>query len=276
MSTPVFGFSVGDFVTVATLIWKLCKALSDASEDSKVFRDVQVELFAFNGVVVQLQQSIRNVIALPEGEWLVVKRTLQQTKATVEEFGRHISTFKADPSDSEGTQAIVNWKKRVLWSFTGGKKIKSFRESMQSYSAILTLTLQSFNKFVLYPHRQRVMQSKSCFSLAVQNLDQRLTTEARDLSLQLQRNTDDIRSQVNRVIEEPWDQKPIRFQDAIGRRYPLPLEVCRTLEVHYFAYSNSTRKTRTDEVIGSFGLFKTFIQRHPNSRCYQAEIDLVI
>src|SRR6266568_1869981 len=56
----------------------------------------------------------------------------------------------------------------------------------------------------------------------------------------------DIRSQVNRAIEEPWDQKPIRFQDAIGRRYPLPLEVCRTLEVHCFAYFNSISKTGTN------------------------------
>lgn len=150
MPTPAFGFSIGDFVTVAALIWKLCKALSDAPEGSKIFRDVQIELFAFNGVIVQLQQSIRNVIALPEEEWLAVKKTLQQTKATVEEFSRYIDTFKAGPSGKEGTQAIVTWKKRFVWSLSGERKIKSFRESMQSYSAILTLTLQSFTKFVLY------------------------------------------------------------------------------------------------------------------------------
>ena len=150
MPTPAFGFSIGDFVTVAALIWKLCKALSDAPEGSKIFRDVQIELFAFNGVIVQLQQSIRNVIALPEEDWLAVKKTLQQTKATVEEFSRYIDMFKAGPSGKEGTQAIVTWKKRFVWSLSGERKIKSFRESMQSYSAILTLTLQSFTKFVLY------------------------------------------------------------------------------------------------------------------------------
>ena len=153
MPPPAFGFSVGDFITVATLIWKLCKALNNKSEDSKIFRNVQVELFAFNGIIVQVQQSIRNGIALPEEEWLVVKKTLQQTKATVEEFGRYIDTFEAGPPDKEGTQAIVNWKKRVVWSLSAGKKVKSFRESMQSYSAILTLTLQSFNKFILHLRR---------------------------------------------------------------------------------------------------------------------------
>lgn len=112
------------------------------------------------------------------------------------------------------------------------------------------------------------MYAEICFSLAVQNLDQRLTTEARDLSLQLQRNTNDIRSQVSRTIEEPWDQKPIRFQDAIGRRYPLPLEVCRTLEVHCFAYFNSISKQELMELTGSPGLSKAFIQRYSNPRCH--------
>ena len=153
MPTPAFGFGVGDVVAVTTLIWKLCKALSDASEDSKIFRDVQVELFAFHGIVVQLQQSIRNAMALPEEGWSVVQKTLQQTKATVGEFGRYIDTFKAGFADEEGTHAIIKLKRRVVWSLSGEKKIKSFRESMQTYSSILTLTLQSFNKFVLYFRR---------------------------------------------------------------------------------------------------------------------------
>lgn len=36
---------------------------------------------------------------------------------------------------------------------------------------------------------------------------------------------------VSRSLDEPWDQRPMRFQDAIGRRYPVPLEVCSTFEV---------------------------------------------
>lgn len=150
MAPPAFGFSVGDFVTVSMLIWKLGKAMSDAPEQSKAFRDVQVELSAFNSILTQLQQSIRNAVALPEEGWLMVKKTLQQTQATVEEFGRYIDSLNGGPHDGEATKAIVNWKKRVRWSFSGGKKLENFRKSMQSYSAILTLTLQSFNKSVFY------------------------------------------------------------------------------------------------------------------------------
>ena len=37
MPAPVFGFGVGDVVAVSTLIWKLCKALKDTSDDLRDF-----------------------------------------------------------------------------------------------------------------------------------------------------------------------------------------------------------------------------------------------
>lgn len=79
----------------------------------------------------------------------MVKQTLQQTKATVEEFGRYFDIFKANPPRKEGTDTIASWMRRIVWSLSGVKKTKCFRDSMQRYSAILTLTLQLFNKFVL-------------------------------------------------------------------------------------------------------------------------------
>ena len=41
----------------------------------------------------------------------------------------------------------------------------------------------------------------------------------------------EITTQISRSLDEPWDQRPMKFQDAIGRRYPVPLEVCNTFEV---------------------------------------------
>lgn len=146
MPALVFGFSVGDFVAIATLLWKLGKALNNATEVSKVFCNVQVKVFAFNSLIIQLQQSVANAAALPEEQWPMLQQTLEQTEATTADFCRYIDTFKADGSNR--TQTIQNWKKRVTWSLLGDTKIKSFRESMRSYSAIPTLTLQSLNKFV--------------------------------------------------------------------------------------------------------------------------------
>ena len=40
----------------------------------------------------------------------------------------------------------------------------------------------------------------------------------------------DLKAHITNSLE-PWDQKPMRFQDALGRRYPVPLEVCNTFDV---------------------------------------------
>ncbi|KAG9253978.1 uncharacterized protein F5Z01DRAFT_687413 [Emericellopsis atlantica] len=40
----------------------------------------------------------------------------------------------------------------------------------------------------------------------------------------------EITAQISRSLDEPWDQKPMKFQDALGRRYPVPLEVCGTFK----------------------------------------------
>ncbi|ETS84539.1 hypothetical protein PFICI_02564 [Pestalotiopsis fici W106-1] len=39
----------------------------------------------------------------------------------------------------------------------------------------------------------------------------------------------DLKAHITNSLE-PWDQKPMRFQDALGRRYPVPLEVCNTFD----------------------------------------------
>ncbi|KAL4791407.1 hypothetical protein BDV19DRAFT_310967 [Aspergillus venezuelensis] len=55
-----FGFSAGDFIAAANLIWNISQALSDASEDSKLFRGIQLELFALHNVIVQFRDTVTN------------------------------------------------------------------------------------------------------------------------------------------------------------------------------------------------------------------------
>lgn len=51
------------------------------------------------------------------------------------------------------------------------------------------------------------------------------------LHQEMQNGTKQLKLHMDNTFQEPWDQKPIRFQDAIGRRYPVPLEICGTFEV---------------------------------------------
>ncbi|KAH8802517.1 hypothetical protein F5884DRAFT_836489 [Xylogone sp. PMI_703] len=94
----------------------------------------------------------------------------------------------------------------------GKTKIQQFRESIQSYSTILGLIMQSLN------------------NQTIQGLEQRMQAGSRNVSLQMQTGTELIKLHIDTALQESWDQKPIRFQDAVGRRYPIPLEVCGTFE----------------------------------------------
>lgn len=54
---------------------------------------------------------------------------------------------------------------------------------------------------------------------------------SKNLELQISEATDQIKVEISRGIEQPWDNKPLRFQDALGRRYPIPIEICGSFEV---------------------------------------------
>lgn len=48
--------------------------------------------------------------------------------------------------------------------------------------------------------------------------------------IQAKYNSLDLKAHITSSLE-PWDQRPMQLQDAVGRRYPVPLEVCSSFEV---------------------------------------------
>jgi hypothetical protein len=145
MPAPGFGFSVGDFVAVTGLIWQLCQALDDSAEDAKLFKEVQLELFAFNSVILQVQQSVLKSARLSDEVASRLEKTLHQIKATAEDFYQHIRSFKSRASSADNVRGMTQLRMKVTWSFSGKKKVEPFRAAMQSYSAALTLIMQALN-----------------------------------------------------------------------------------------------------------------------------------
>ncbi|KAL4909710.1 hypothetical protein BDW74DRAFT_143569 [Aspergillus multicolor] len=145
---PAFGFSVGDFVAVASLIWRLTQALDEASDDSKLFREIQLELSAFRDVIVQFQNAMATGAA-PSKEQVDRTRTvLSHIERVVKQLMQHTEKFKgAGPADKDGTKVITGWRKKVQWSFFGKKQIQQFREGLRSYAAVLMLIMQSLNSY---------------------------------------------------------------------------------------------------------------------------------
>ncbi|KAJ5934240.1 hypothetical protein N7466_003787 [Penicillium verhagenii] len=229
--TPAFGFGVGDFVAVATLVWQISQALSDASEDSKLYRELRLELAAFQAVFVHFQQAVVHDTALPPDQVNQTREVLAQIERLTNDFNNHMEKFKvlSNPAKDKIKRSIT-LKRRISWTLYGKKPIQQFREAMRGYSAVLTLIMHTINSSILtsvllchilifIPNGSQAMQS---------------------LHQEMQNGTKQLKLHVDNTFQEPWDQKPIRFQDAIGRRYPVPLEICGTFEVAFesFLYSS--------------------------------------
>ena len=52
-----------------------------------------------------------------------------------------------------------------------------------------------------------------------------------NVSLQIQQQALCFETNVISTIQWQGDQQPIKFQDAIGRRYPVTLELCKNFDV---------------------------------------------
>jgi hypothetical protein len=196
-----FGFSVGDFVAMAGIVWRICQALKESSEDSAEFRGVQLELQSFHRALLSLDRLLRGGIVLPEDDIDSVQAVFGDCRSLLLGFEKHVQRYMASSPSARrdrGVQALVGFRKKVEWSFVGRKKVELFRMTMHRNSAILTLMVQTI--------QQQSIQD-------------------------LQRQIGDVSVSVSKAIDEPWDQRPIRFVDALGRRYPLPLEACKPVKV---------------------------------------------
>jgi hypothetical protein len=61
---------------------------------------------------------------------------------------------------------------------------------------------------------------------AIQNLGEEVQQGNQQLTAAIRTGVQAITTSIPQSVEEPWDQKPIRFQDGLGRRYPLAVEIC--------------------------------------------------
>lgn len=69
-------------------------------------------------------------------------------------------------------------------------------------------------------------------SAASKEMKQDLHRGSKNLELQISEATDQLKVEISRGIGQPWDNKPLQFQDALGRRYPIPIEIVGSFEVY--------------------------------------------
>ena len=139
-----------------------------------------------------------------------------------------VTSFKPEKASGQST---MKFPKRVRWSLSGKRKMASFRQKIHNYMVILGLIQQNMNRYP-FAHLYGVAGAFDSTSHreALLDLNGRVQRGTENLSMEIRRGMEEVKLQISPAIDEPWDQKPIRFQDAIGRRFPVPLEVCRTFK----------------------------------------------
>ncbi|KAI0141926.1 hypothetical protein BJ166DRAFT_597302 [Pestalotiopsis sp. NC0098] len=111
-------------------------------------------------------------------------------KRVVTECHEFLAEFEKYLETFNESRQIVRVARRVQSSLFKKDKSSHFQDRMRHHSTMLGL--------VLGP-----IQAKYC--------------------------SQDLKTHITRSLE-PWDQKPMQLQDALGRRYPVPLEVCSSFD----------------------------------------------
>ncbi|KAJ2992727.1 hypothetical protein NUW58_g2069 [Xylaria curta] len=90
-----------------------------------------------------------------------------------------------------------------------------------------TEALNSFQIFLAsYNGMHSVFKKVSWVTKALRNVRVELAQVNNDVSQEIQKTAQSLQLHVTSSLSLPYDQQPIKFQDALGRRYPVPLELC--------------------------------------------------
>jgi cell shape-determining protein MreC len=86
-----FDFSVGDFVALANLIYKVCKAIDETSESFEEFSQLQIELETFKEIITQLEKAITAGTSFHEKEAQRLKTVLDGNLKTLQAFDEYVA-----------------------------------------------------------------------------------------------------------------------------------------------------------------------------------------
>ncbi|KAI1329691.1 hypothetical protein F5Y16DRAFT_79227 [Xylariaceae sp. FL0255] len=197
-----FGFSVGDFLAVIQLAVKICQALDESSDDLKEYNDVKFELLTLTQVIEDIKTRVF-------GGSLVSERSAERLHDVLQNCFRILGNFGSFLSSYNDLSSAL---RKISWVLCGKAKIQGFRSRIQVGLAALSLIQLDMQRDSLDVIRKEMREASDT------------------LSLEVRQQVDSIRCNVVATLQWPGDQQTIRFQDAIGRRYPVSLEICQTFK----------------------------------------------
>lgn len=141
MATPVFGFSVGDFVAGVSLVKKLIRSLNDAAGSRAAYRKLITEL-------LNLEDSLTEIAKLQLGpahepQKLVLQRIAKQCEISIDTFLLKNAKF----NHTLGTQPSLTpptWRTnlhKIQWALCRDTAVDNLRTEIAGHTATLNITL---------------------------------------------------------------------------------------------------------------------------------------
>ncbi|RYP51327.1 hypothetical protein DL768_003331 [Monosporascus sp. mg162] len=206
MSSPL---SVGDCIAIIGVITKGYNALSGSSDDAKELSWLMDDLPRMREILDQIQTSDQPQTSDSTPDLKILDPPVGRCKDALSELAR--VTKRYEPTNSR----VKRYYRRLSFTLWGKKEIEPLQKRIQDLTAALTLAHAEVNRQVIEGLKAEVEQRASA------------------LSAQVEQGKEEVKLHIYAAIEEPFDHKPIRFQDASGRRFPVPLGICQRFKVSF-------------------------------------------
>ena len=140
MAAPAFGFSVGDFVAVTSLIVSVVQAIRGTSDDLIELKELQDELNHLQSLFEQVKSGISSSSAISEQNVERLRQTFSRCHKILSDFKPFIEKYASSPT------GLAKYRRRVEWSLRKKQQVEHFRRRLQSYVSTLSMIQGELNR----------------------------------------------------------------------------------------------------------------------------------
>ncbi|KAH8706170.1 hypothetical protein BGZ61DRAFT_449504 [Ilyonectria robusta] len=203
MASPL---SVGDCIAIIGVVIKGYGALSGTSDDAKELGRLTDDLLRLQEILKQLPKQDSFQASNQNAGTKELDEAIRHCQETLSELASVVKEY--EPTNSRAKR----YYRRLAWTFAGKEKTQPLQKRIQSLTA---------NVLLLQNGLQRQ---------AIEDLKAGIQQQMTGLSSQMQTVNEEVKLSIYAAIDEPPDQMPIKFRDATGEKYRVPLNLYQNFE----------------------------------------------
>ncbi|KAF8251319.1 hypothetical protein K440DRAFT_81113 [Wilcoxina mikolae CBS 423.85] len=218
-----FGFAIGDFIAAGQLVANVIGALNSSTGSSEDYQELLSELYSYQRALIEAEQ----ICSIPSCSSQFHVATINAIAYSVSLSRKPIEIFLSKIKRYRGRLKNSSWRK-IGWALFKEDEVRELRDVLRMHIDCISLLVVTAGakSSLRIESRQQENQSAIIGTIAVQRAE--LENLSIDILRQLQINI------MSKNIGYSWEwsgEAPIRFEDALGRRLLLPLQLVGTWDV---------------------------------------------